>query len=80
MASLILTRLRRLTVARPTSARHPCAGWARNVKSAVLHVISLAHYAIVAARGWAANSIIAHLRLSCDVRAGIGNEVQKAQQ
>ena len=38
------------------------SGWAKNVKSAVLHVISLAHYAIVAARGWAANSINARVR------------------
>ena len=42
------------------------AGWARNVKSAVLHVISLAHCAIVATRGWAANSINARVRLSSD--------------
>ena len=28
------------------------SGWAKNVKTAVLHVISLAHYAIVSARGW----------------------------
>ena len=32
------------------------SGWAKNVKAAVLHVISLAHYAIVTARGLAANS------------------------
>ena len=42
------------------------SGWARNVKSAVLHVISLAHYAIVAARGWAANSINARVRLTAE--------------
>ena len=41
-------------------------GWPKNVKSAVLHVISLAHYAIVAARGWAANSINARVRLTVD--------------
>jgi hypothetical protein len=41
-------------------------GWAKNVKSAVLHVISLAHCAIVATRGWAANSINARVRLSSD--------------
>ena len=40
------------------------SGWAKNVRSAVLHVISLAHYAIVAARGWAANSINARVRLT----------------
>jgi hypothetical protein len=38
------------------------SGWAKNVKSAILHVASLAYYAIVAARGWAANSISAHVR------------------
>jgi len=42
------------------------SGWAKNVKSAVLHVISLAHYAIVAARGWAANSINARVRLAAE--------------
>ena len=42
------------------------SGWAENVKSAVLHVISLAHYAIVAAHGWAANSINARVRLAAD--------------
>jgi predicted phosphohydrolase len=41
-------------------------GWARNVKSALLHVISLAHYAIVAVRGWAANSINARVRLTAE--------------
>ncbi len=39
-------------------------GWTRNVKSAILHVVSLAHYAIVVARGWAANSVNARVRLS----------------
>jgi len=39
-------------------------GWAKNVKSAVLHVISLANLAIVAARGWTANSLDARVRLS----------------
>jgi len=33
------------------------SGWAKNVKSAVLHVISLAQYAIVASRGWAADAL-----------------------
>jgi putative transposase len=33
------------------------SGWTKNVKSAVLHVISLAHFAIVEARGWAANAV-----------------------
>jgi len=42
------------------------SGWAKNVKSAILHVISLAHFAIVAARGWAANSLNARVRLSSE--------------
>ncbi len=42
------------------------SGWAKNVKSAVLHVISMAHYAIACARGWAANSINARVRLAAD--------------
>jgi len=42
------------------------SGWARNAGSAVLNVISLTHYAIVAARGWAANSINARLRLTAE--------------
>ena len=33
------------------------SGWAKNVKSAVLHIIFLANYTIVTARGWVANSI-----------------------
>jgi len=32
-------------------------GWAKNVKSAVLHVISLAQYAMVATRGWAVTAV-----------------------
>ncbi len=39
------------------------SGWDRDVTSAILHVISLAYYAIAAARGWAANSINARVRL-----------------
>ena len=42
------------------------SGWAKNVRPAVLHVISLAHYAIACARGWAANSINARVRLTSD--------------
>ena len=42
------------------------SGRPKNVKSAVLHIISLAHYAIVAARGWAANSINARVRLAAE--------------
>ena len=42
------------------------SGWAKNVRSAILHVISLAHYAITCARGWAANSINARVRLNAE--------------
>ena len=40
---------------------HVPSGWAKNAQSAVLHVVSLAHYAIVAARGWAASKINARV-------------------
>ena len=51
----------------PTNSDIPLpSGWAKNVKSAVLHVISLAHYTIVATRGWAANSINARVRLAAE--------------
>ena len=43
------------------------SGWASNVKSAVLHVISLAQYAMVTVRGWAANSLNARVRLKADL-------------
>ena len=42
------------------------SGWPKCVRSAVIHVISLAHYAIVAARGWAANSVNARVRLAAE--------------
>ena len=42
------------------------AGWPDCVRSAVIYVISLAHYAITYARGWAANSINARVRLASD--------------
>jgi len=41
-------------------------GWPGCVKSAVVHVISLAHYAIVYARAWAADSINARVRLAAE--------------
>ncbi|MFC1610369.1 transposase [Myxococcota bacterium] len=37
--------------------------WPEHARSAIIHVISLAHAAIVCARGWAANSSIARVRL-----------------
>ena len=38
-------------------------GWARSVKMAVLHVISLAQFGMAYTRGWAVNSPIARIRL-----------------
>jgi hypothetical protein len=43
---------------------HLPKGWQDCVKSAVLHAIALAHYAIVYARAWAADSINARVRLA----------------
>ncbi len=37
-------------------------GWPSHVKSAVLHIISLAHFSITHARGWAANSVSERVR------------------
>jgi putative transposase len=42
------------------------SGWPKNVKSAVLHVISLAQYAIVATRGWAADALNPRARQSAE--------------
>ena len=41
-------------------------GWAKNVKFSVLYVALLARYGIVAARGWAANSLDARVRLTAE--------------
>ncbi len=41
-------------------------GWRDCVRSAVLHTIALAHYSIVYARAWAADSINARVRLSAE--------------
>jgi hypothetical protein len=41
-------------------------GWQGCVKSAVLQAIALAHYAIVYARAWAADSINARVRFAAE--------------
>jgi transposase-like protein len=41
-------------------------GWPRRVRSAVIHVISLAHYSLVVTRSWAADSWNARVRLKRD--------------
>ena len=41
-------------------------GWQGSVKSSVLHTVALAHYTIVYARAWAADSINARVRLPAE--------------
>jgi transposase InsO family protein len=41
-------------------------GWPRRVRAAVIQVISLAHFSLIATRSWAANSWNAGLRLKCE--------------
>jgi len=54
-------------LAKPKEPRIPLPkGWQGCVKSAVLHAIALAHYAIVNARAWAADSINTRVRLSAE--------------
>ena len=43
------------------------SGWAKNVKPAVLHVVSLAHYAILSAHGWAANALNPRARQAAEM-------------
>jgi len=45
---------------------HLPKGWQNCVNSAVLHAIALAHYAIVYARAWTADSINARVRLAAE--------------
>ena len=40
--------------------------WPLHVKSAVLHIISLAHFSITHARGWAANSVSERVRTAAE--------------
>jgi transposase len=55
------------------------SGWAKNVKSAVLHVISLAQYAIVATRGWAADALNPRARQAGEMDR-LTNEVALLQE
>ena len=41
-------------------------GWHRHVRSAVLHVLSLAQFAVAYTTGWAVNSINARIRLKAE--------------
>ena len=49
--------------------------WPKSVRSIALHVLSMAHYAMAAARGWAANSINARVRLTAQSN-GLKQEVE----
>ncbi len=40
--------------------------WPSHVKSGVLHIISLAHFSITHARGWAAKSVSASVRIAAE--------------
>ena len=53
--------------------------WPRDIKSTVLRVISLAHYAITYARGWAANSINARVRLQAKLNVAL-EEIAKLRE
>jgi len=53
------------------------SGWGKNVKSAVLQVISLAHYAIISAHGWAANALNPRARQAAEMDRLI-NDVARA--
>ena len=41
-------------------------GWSNNIKSAMLHVISLAQFGMAYTRGWAANSINSRIRVQAE--------------
>ncbi len=41
-------------------------GWPRRVRSAVIQIISLAHFSLITTRSWAANSWNARVRLKQD--------------
>ena len=53
--------------------------WPKNIKSILLHVISLAHYAITYARGWAADSVNARVRLQAKLDAAL-EEIAKLRE
>ena len=46
-------------------------GWRRQVRSAMLHVISLAQFATAYTRGWAANSVNSRIRLKAKLQRAI---------
>ena len=53
--------------------------WSEHVRSAVLQAISLAHYAVTYARGWAANSLNARVRLQAKLSTAL-DEIAKLRE
>ncbi len=53
--------------------------WASGVKAGVLHAISLAHLVIIYARGWAANSCNARIRLAAELKEA-KDEISRLQE
>ena len=49
-------------------------GWPQHVRSAMLHIIALAQYAVAYSHSWAANGRIARLRLKAE-NDQLGQEV-----
>ena len=45
--------------------------WTKHVRTAMLHVISLAQYATAYTRSWAADSTNARVRIKAESRAGV---------
>ncbi len=65
-----------MTTQKPPTIHIP-KGWPSHVKSAVLHIISLAHFSITHARGWAANSGSERVRRSFGVGPRFVAEIQQ---
>ena len=63
---------------KPKTFRLP-KGWPSRVRSAILHVISLAQYAAVSTRSWAADSVNARVRLRAE-REGLRQELALFQE
>ena len=55
-------------------------GWPAVVQKAMLHVLSLAHFAMVYSRGWAANSINKRVRLQGQLDAANGRIAQLQEE
>ena len=53
--------------------------WPRHAKTAMLHVISLAHFVLTHVRGWAANSPIHRVRLAAMAGCGLRTPLDRAR-